>query len=69
MKNLFSKFQNWLNTLFNTEIKPMEIRYVTYKEANRLIEEDSSWEIAPMEDMNAVIGMVHLQRPAKEKKD
>jgi len=41
----------------------LELRYVSYEDANVLMSEDGSdWEIAREEDRNPVIGMVFLER-------
>ena len=48
--------------------KRVELRYLTYAEADRLIRETrGAWTIAPEEDTNACLGMVYLEllaRPA-----
>ena len=43
----------------------LELRYLSYAEADRLIREtQGAWTIAPEEDGNRVLGMVYLERLA-----
>jgi hypothetical protein len=48
---------------FKRKPKRLELRYLSYAEADRLIREtQGAWTIAPEEDGNHVFGMVYLER-------
>ena len=50
---------------FTRKPKRLELRYLSYAEADRLIRETrGAWTIAPEEDRNRVLGMVYLERLA-----
>lgn len=48
--------------------KRLELRYVTYAEGHKLLEEsvgkpeNEKWRIAKEEDTNRIVGMVYLER-------
>jgi len=44
-----------------TPRKRIELRYLTWAEADDLIKADPRWRIAQEEDDNATIGMVYLE--------
>jgi hypothetical protein len=58
-----SSWRKLLDFLFPPRRKRLELRYLSYAEADRLLEEtDDVWTIAPEEDTNRVIGYVYLER-------
>lgn len=59
--------KNFLLSLFGLKPKRarLEIRFLTYAAADKLIREtNGAWTIAPEEDKNTLIGMVYLERLA-----
>lgn len=42
--------------------KRLELRFLPYAEADKLLRENSAWTLAKEEDTNRQIGMVYLER-------
>lgn len=59
----------WLLNLFRGERgKVLNIRFVSYSEADALIKADPRWRISRLEDRNRLIGWVFIEQvePVKE---
>lgn len=52
---------SFLQRLFGRP-RPRDLIYVTYTEADRLLELGEGWRLAPEEDHNSNLGMVYLER-------
>ena len=53
----------WWKRLLRPKPKRLELRYLSYTEADKLIRETSgAWTIAKEEDTNHVLGWVYLER-------
>jgi hypothetical protein len=56
---------NWLRDLFKPKGTRVDLRLLSYQDADRLLLTEDGWQIAPEEDTNRRIGYVWLERIAK----
>lgn len=56
--------KRFLCSLFKRKpaLKRVELRFVSYRCANELMESESGWRIAPEEDHNKLYGMVFIEK-------
>ncbi len=54
----------WWYATFPT-YKETDVRFVTWKEADKLMKADSTWKLSKIEDKNRIIGMVWICKPER----
>lgn len=57
----------WLRRLLGLERPRLELRFLSYAEADALLRSGAPWRIAPEEDQNRDRTHVYLERYAEEK--
>ena len=65
MTKFWQKLHKWF---FGKKSKRLELCFVSYSKADKLLRKDEGWQIAKEEDNNRVPKMVYLERIKKEDK-